>query len=73
MSPLSFLVLIICVFIFLFFVSLAKGLSILLIFFKNQLLVSLIFFPSIVFLYMTSLPFPVVLSRFSILGLIFSP
>ena len=44
MALLSFLILIICVFSLPFLVSLGKGLSILFIFSKNQLLVSLIFY-----------------------------
>jgi hypothetical protein len=44
MSPFSFLILLICILSLCPLVSLAKGLSILLIFSKNQLLVLLIFF-----------------------------
>ena len=57
-ASLSFLILIVCVCsLFFFLVSLAKGLLVLLIFSKNQLLVSLIFFfpPSIDFLFSVSL------------------
>ena len=60
MALLSFLILVICVFLLPFLVSLGKGLSILFIFSKNQLFVSLIFF-SVAFLFSISFIFALIL------------